>query len=106
MTLSPVEGVAFDQALAGIGPLLNVQLPWILGGLATGPIFGVLGCRWRNDRASISAFAGAGALALEPAAWASVGRLSGPPAALGTEVVVGFAASAILFAQRRTVTAR
>ena len=106
MTLSPVEGVAFDQALAEVGPLLKVQVPWVLGGLATGPIFGILGCRWRNDRASISAFAVTGALALEPAVWAAVGRRSGPPTAWAAEIVVGLSVAAILVTQRRTMAAR
>jgi hypothetical protein len=105
MTLSPIEGVSFTQAVHGVGPLLSAQLPWIAGGVVTGPVFGFLGHRWRTVRSRIGAAILAGALSLEPAAWASIGRLTGSSLAWTVEVIVGLiAASAI--AGRRIVRLR
>src|SRR5205807_2575599 len=50
MTLSPVEGVALGRVPAGILPLLRSNLVVIVGGLVSGPGFGLLGQRWRLGR--------------------------------------------------------
>jgi hypothetical protein len=82
---------------------------YILVGLVTGPLFGVLGQRWRVRRSWVSAALVAGALCLEPVArWAS-GHLM-PPAPVWTIEVVSGAIVAIVFAssvltwRRATVT--
>ena len=41
--------------------LLAAQAPWLLGGIATGPLFGLLGNEWRLRRTWRSALAPAGA---------------------------------------------
>ncbi len=90
MTWSPLEGVSLvhvrQATLAGrhlhvtvitYGPLqlpwhvvrlIGPQTPWVLGGIATGPLFGLLGSEWRLCRTWRSALAIAGAFCLEPVA--------------------------------------
>jgi hypothetical protein len=70
---------------------------WILGGLVTGPVFGLLGERWRVRRSWVSAALVAGALCLEPLARSAVGQLM-PPAHVWTVEVVSGAVAAALFA--------
>lgn len=70
---------------------------YILVGLVTGPLFGLLGQRWRVRRSWVSAVIVAGALCLEPAArWIS-GQLM-PPAPVWTIEVVSGAVVAVVFA--------
>jgi hypothetical protein len=71
MTLSPVENARLTpQSLAAF---VVSESPAIAGGLFTGPLFGWLGSRWRNDRAWLGALAAAAAVTLEPLARASAG---------------------------------
>jgi len=78
MTVSPMEGVAL-RSLPGAGEaLLRSNLPVIVGGLVSAPVFGVLGRRWRTDRWWVAAVAVGGAFVLEPVALLISGRLSGP----------------------------
>ena len=75
MTLSPLEGVSPSAVPAGAVALLPGNAVYILGGLVTGPVYGLLGQRWRVRRWWVSAAAVAGALSLEPWARIAVGRL-------------------------------
>lgn len=70
---------------------------FIIGGLLTGPVFGLLGQRWRVRRSWVSATLVAGALCLEPLARWTVGQLM-PPAPVWTAEVVSGAVIAALFA--------
>ena len=68
---------------------------YILGGLVTGPLFGVLGQRWRVRRSWVSATVVAGALCLEPLArWAS-GQLMAPGVVWTVEVAAGVIVAAL-----------
>jgi hypothetical protein len=70
---------------------------YILVGLVTGPLFGLLGQRWRVRRSWVSAALVAGALCLEPVArWLS-GQLM-PPAPVWTIEVVSGAVVGMVFA--------
>jgi hypothetical protein len=93
MTLSPMEGVPLNQVIGLVAPLLSAQRLWIAGGIFSGPLFGFLGYWSRISSTWIGPAIVAGALCLEPAAWASVGKLSGSCAAWTAEVEVGVAAA-------------
>lgn len=89
MTLSPMEGVALSSVPAGILPLLRSNLVVIVGGLVSGPGFGLLGQRWRRSRSWASAAFVAGALLLEPLARHIKGQLFGPGWVWAAEVALG-----------------
>jgi hypothetical protein len=78
---------------------------YILSGLVTGPIFGLLGQRWRVRRSWFSAAIVAGAFCLEPLARWVTGQLMPPPAVWTVEVAFGAVVAALfaytLMAQRR-----
>ena len=68
---------------------------YILGGLVTGPLFGLLGQRWRVRRWWVSAAMVAGALCLEPLArWAS-GHLMTPTVVWTVEAASGIVVAAL-----------
>ncbi len=48
MTLSPVEGVSLGQV--DLIAFVHSQSDLLVGGLISGPVFGYLGARWRNER--------------------------------------------------------
>src|SRR5664280_627165 len=52
---SPPEGVWLSQSLPHLPTLLGSQWANIVGGLVTGPLFGLLGQRWRTRRSWASA---------------------------------------------------
>jgi uncharacterized protein DUF6518 len=106
MSHSPMEGVpiehffgrVFTMVRTGYNPL------WIAGGIVTGPLFGLLGHRWRVARSWISAALVTCALCLEPLAWSVAGMRSGPPAVWGAEIAIGIAVAvsfAIMIAASR-----
>ena len=66
MTLSPIENahLTLNSALA----FCRSEAPVLVGGLATGPLFGWFGYRWRLVRAWMGALITALALRLEPVA--------------------------------------
>jgi len=88
---SPLEGVRLDQSLQHLPMLLSSQWMNVVGGLITGPLFGLLGQRWRVDGWWPSAALVAGALCLEPLARRIDGSLSPPALAWELEVAVGVA---------------
>ena len=76
---------------------LGLQWGGILGGLSTGPLFGLLGQRSAHPAVcGSSAALIAGALCLEPAARWGAGRLSPPALAWQIEIAAG-AALALFF---------
>jgi hypothetical protein len=91
LTLSPLEGVPLSRVPSALPGLVRSQLLYIIGGAATGPLYGMLGQRWRVHRSWASAGLVAGALCLEPLARLVVGRLSSPDFVWQTEVVIGTA---------------
>ena len=110
MTLSPIEGA--DLTVTTIRGFVLSSSPVIVGGLFTGPLFGWLGNRWRNDRAWLGALAVAVAFCLEPPARKIVdgvvpaGRaISFRTVAVG-EVVVGVAMVAYVAAAALAPQAR
>jgi hypothetical protein len=94
---SPLEGVPPSQVLATYPSLLGSQWHNIAGGLVTGPLFGLLGQRWRVRRSWTGAALVAGAFCFEPLLRWVTGQLSPPAVVWATEVVVG-AALAMFFA--------
>jgi hypothetical protein len=91
MTYSPMEGTPIDEFLPGFWTIVSTDYNpiWILGGIVTGPLFGLLGHRWRVDRSWVSAALVAGALCLEPLVRGVTGRLSPQPFVWGVEVALG-----------------
>jgi hypothetical protein len=109
MTYSPLEihPWTFDRFTHGmIAVTTSGYNPfYILGGLATGPLFGLLGQRWRIRRSLVSAAVVAGALCLEPFVRWAAGQLM-PPAPVWVVEVASGAAIAALFAYRLMVQRR
>src|SRR5436309_4940151 len=68
MTMSPLEGVTLHQLPAASAGFLVSNLVWIAGGAVTGPVFGLLGQRWRANRWWVTAAVVGGAFLLEPLA--------------------------------------
>jgi hypothetical protein len=101
MTYSPMEihPWTFDRFTAG---MIDVTTKgWfnpavILAGLVMGPLFGLLGQRWRVHRSWVSAAVAAGVLSLEPLARSAAGQLK-PPAPVWTVEVASGALVAALF---------
>jgi hypothetical protein len=109
MTYSPLEihPWTLDRFTSGLVAVTTSGYNplYILGGLVTGPLFGLLGQRWRLRRAWISAAMVAGALCLEPLARSASGQLMPPAPVWVAEVVFGIVVAALfayaLMAQRR-----
>lgn len=102
MTYSPMEIHPWSLHRFATGMVAVTTRGWynpvyIASGLVTGPVFGLLGQRWRVRRSWVSAVLIAGALCLEPLARSSVGRLM-PPAPVWTVEVVSGAVVAAVFA--------
>jgi hypothetical protein len=97
MTISPVEGVPLRHAPAAAVAMVVSNLIWIAGGAVTGPLFGLLGQRWRAGRWWMTAALVGGAFLFEPLARRFRGQLIGPAwvwaveAALGAFLLAGFA---------------
>jgi hypothetical protein len=89
MTLSPVENAHLTTQSAAA--FLRSESRVVVGGLITGPLFGWLGNRWRNDRAWLGALAAAGAVCLEPLARLSAGEAIRFRTVWVAEVAVGLA---------------
>jgi len=94
MTLSPLENAELTPQSAA--RFVLSQTPVIVGGLLTGRLFGWLGSRWRNERASLGALVVAGAFCLEPLARASIGDAIAVRTVWMTEVGVGLAVAVLV----------
>lgn len=83
-----------------VGALLSSQSRWLPAAVLAGPLYGILGQRWRVHRSMLSALLAVSPLLLEP-----VSRFlqleSGQPLAYIAEVAVGLLA-ACYFAASRT----
>ena len=100
MTYSPMEvhPWSFDRFTTGVVAVATrgYNPAYILGGMATGPLFGLLGQRWRVRRSWVSAALVAGALCLEPLARWATGQLPyAAPHVWGVEVAVGAVGAAL-----------
>lgn len=80
----------------------GTQLRWFVAGTVSGPVYGVLGQRWRRFRWWPSAVLAAGSLALEPVALVLVGRTFGPSGVYVAEAMAGVVLGAcfVRFARR------
>jgi hypothetical protein len=99
MTYSPMEihPWSLDRFIRGMVAVTTTEYnpAYILGGLVGGPLFGLLGQRWRVRRWWVSAAIVAGVICLEPAArWAS-GQLMPPAPVWTVEVAVGAVAAGL-----------
>ena len=99
MTYSPMEihPWTLDRFTEGMVAVTTTGYnpAYILGGLVGGPLFGLLGQRWRVRRSWVSAATVAGVLCLEPVArWAS-GQLMPPAPVWTVEVAVGAVAAGL-----------
>ena len=109
MTHSPMEGAPIADFPRRFWLMVSsgYNLLWILGGIVTGPLYGLLGQRWRVARSRLSAVLVAGALSFEPLVRLVVGRLSSQALVWCIEVAVGAAAAAyfvVFIARRRRQT--
>jgi len=102
MTLSPLEGVTGAHAIAGIAPLVRGHAPWLLGGAVGAPLYGLLGHRWRVQRAWSSAAAVSILLCFEPVAWfvSGLGRFSDARPVWIAETAAGACTAAAMAATR------
>jgi hypothetical protein len=113
LTDSPLEGAQYT--LANTHGFFVSNAPVILGGIATGPLFGWFGQQWRTRRAIAGALVAAAAFCLEPLARHAAVRpihLLGSGYAVTnpidsrfvivTEVAVGLALAAAVLVRRRS----
>jgi hypothetical protein len=89
MTVSPLEGVPLARVPTSAAALVASNAAYVLGGLATGPLYGLLGQRWRVSRWWVSGVMVAATLCLEPSVRAAVGHLLPPSSVWRAELVAG-----------------
>ena len=93
MTVSPADGVALADAPSAAVNVIQANLvpanPVIPAGFVTGPLFGLLGQRWRTQRSWTGPVLVAGAFLLEPLAHRARGDLLGPSWIWAAEVALG-----------------
>jgi hypothetical protein len=92
MTLSPVENAQLNAQSAAA--FIRSEVPALVGGLFTGPLFGWFGQRWRADRAWLGALVAAAAVCLEPLARIAAGNAIRFRAVSLAEVAAGLAMAA------------
>ena len=105
-TLSPLEGVSLAAFPADAVGLVRSNLPWIAGGVLGGPLFGLLGHRWRTARSWPAAAAVAATFCFEPLARLGVGRLTPATAVWLLEAGLGACMAAYFAASRSSRTRR
>lgn len=88
MMWSPAEGVHMRLAMMA-HLVIRSQARNVLGGLATGPVYGWLGQAWRARRSLTSALLAASPLTLEPVARVMADQAWGPPPAYAAEAIAG-----------------
>jgi len=89
MTLSPAENAHLTTTTV-LG-LVTSERPVLVGGLVTGPLFGLLGQRWRVHGAWLGALATAAVVCLEPLARAQAGDAIRFRSVWEAEIAVGIA---------------
>jgi len=94
MTVSPFEGVPPSRLAAAFAAMARANAPWVVGGVVTAPLYGLLGQRWRVGRSWASAALLAGCVCLEPSARWAVGRLPGANGVWLAEIAVGIGLAA------------
>ena len=100
MTLSPIEGAEISgPAVLGFA---RSQSSIIIGGIVTGPLFGLFGHRWRAKRAWLGALVTAAAFCLEPLARHLYGLPIHSSRVLLAEVTFGIAMAIYFGAQLAT----
>ena len=97
MAHSPAEGGSVDGWAGRVVRMITTDLNplWIVGGILTGPVFGLLGQRWRTRRSWVSAAAVTAALCLEPMARGVAGLLTGPSSVWVAEMGIGVVAAGL-----------
>lgn len=107
MTHSPMEGAPIEDFPERVLTMIRTGYNplWIVGGMVTGPLYGLLGQSWRVDRSWISAALVTCALCLEPLARGVVGMLTPHPfvwwVEVATGVVVGVSFVVVIVTSRR-----
>ena len=89
LTLSPLEGVPLRAVPAGFAALASSNSDWVVGGLIGGPLFGLLGHRWRTARSWPAAAVVAAAFCFEPLVRLGTGRLTPATAVWLVEAAFG-----------------
>jgi Family of unknown function (DUF6518) len=116
LTLSPIEGVALNSFPAGLVAITRSNLPWLVGGALSGPLFGLLGHRWRRTRSWPGALAVAGAFVAEPPVHLLLARIAPAgvpwhaepvhPIVAGVEIALGMLAVAHVVRERGAAARR
>jgi hypothetical protein len=102
MTVSPFEGVPPSRFGSALVAMASSNQLWILGGIVTAPLYGLLGRQWRVAGSWASAALLAGCVILEPTARWAVGRLPVTNAVWLAEVAAGLClAGYFLIARQR-----
>ena len=96
-----MENVPVPRAPAAVGAWAAANLAVIVGGLATGPLFGYLGHRWRVARSWTGVALLAGCFLFEPLARAAAGHLLAPTWIWAVESALGVALGVAFVAARR-----
>jgi hypothetical protein len=106
MTLSPIENAHLSAA--GIAGFVRSDPVIFIGGVATGPLFGWFGHRWRIARAWRGALVAAAMVLLEPLAHIAAGQAITSATVALAEVGLGLALAiyVMLAAFRRRVSLR
>jgi len=103
LTLSPLEGVAVSRFPTAFVALVREDRLWVVGGLIFGPLYGLLGQRWRVGRSRIGIGLVAGAFCLEPFVRQALGRLGTAGPVWVAEVAAGaaLAVTLVVLSRRR-----
>jgi hypothetical protein len=99
MTMSPIENAHLSAT--GIVGFAHSDVLTFVGGLASGPLFGWLGHRWRVARSWPAALFAAAVLCFEPLAHRMIGRPIRSGAVSLGEVAVGIALAVVIGMARR-----
>jgi hypothetical protein len=109
VTLAAFAGFYGDTILRSANQFTKHDLLFLVGGILSGPMFGLLGRRWSTRHSWWAATPLVAAFCLEPLAWRyHEGRLPNPTYVWKGEVLVGVALGAffIAVAMRRFISSR